>query len=130
MHIKIIIALFCCLILPGCAVQSGNVVLAKQNRETLDKILVKGETTKEEVVKIFGEPNDIDVLKDGRVKWVYKHIRKSEMARNYIPIVKWFSSGTNDKKRKLIIIFKDDVIDSVASTLSSGETTFGFSNTN
>lgn len=120
-----ILAIVACMSLAGCSIQSGNQALADQSSEKLNESLIKGKTTTGEVYKIFGEPDDTDIMNDGRVKWVYKHIHKSEMARNYIPIVNWFSKGTDDTTRKLIIVFKGDVLEQFSSSVAKGETVGG-----
>ncbi|HJK85462.1 MAG TPA: hypothetical protein QKA37_02565 [Candidatus Megaira endosymbiont of Stentor roeselii] len=82
--------------LSGCAADSGNTTLAKTSNEQINSAFVKGTTTQAEVKEAFGEPNDTDIMSDGHVKWVYSHIKRSAMARNYVPVVNWFSAGTDD----------------------------------
>ena len=112
-------------LLNQCAVQSGSSALAEKGSKEINQILIKGKTTRAEVEETFGEPSDTDVLHDGRIKCVYTHVKHSSMARNYIPVVNWFSSGTDDTTRKLVILFKDDVVDSFTTTTSQGETKGG-----
>ena len=64
-------------------------------------------------------------MSDGSVKWVYTHIKRSAMTRNYIPVVNWFSSGTNDTTKKLVIIFKDGVLENLSSSTGKGESKAG-----
>jgi len=111
--------------LTGCAVNSGNTKLAKTNNEQINSIFVKGKTTQAEVKEAFGEPSDTDIMSDGKVKWIYKHIKSSDMMRNYIPVVNWFSVGTNDTTKKLVLIFKDEILVDFSSSSAKGETKAG-----
>ena len=111
--------------LSGCAVQSGNQALAKQSRKDLCSSLVKGKTTEEEILNMFGEPDDTDILEDGRVKWTYVHVRSALNTASYIPVVNWFTKGTNDTKRKLKIVLKDGVLQHYSFSTAKGETTGG-----
>ena len=122
---KVICTLLSCLLLVGCAGQTGNQILADKKAEDLDLLLIKGKTTQEEVKKIFGEPNDSDIMLDGSLKWTYQHVYRSKMVRNFIPIVSAFSSGTDDTTRKLVIIFKDGIVNQFSFSTAQGETTEG-----
>ena len=112
-------------LLTGCAADSGNTKLAKTSNEQINSTFKKGKTTQTEVKKAFGEPDDTDIMGDGKVKWVYTHIKRSSMARNYIPVVNWMSSGTNDTTKKLVMIFKDGILEEFSSSTGKGETKAG-----
>ena len=60
-------------------------------------------------------------MSDGQVKWVYSHIKRSAMARNYVPVVNWFSAGTDDTIKKLVLIFKDSILVDFSSSTAKGE---------
>ena len=120
-----VILIGACLTLTQCAVQTGSSQLAEAGSKEINQLLIKGKTTRTEVEEVFGEPSDTDVLPDGRIKCVYMHTKHSAMARNYIPVVNWFSSGTDDTTKKLVILFKDDVVDVFTTTTSQGETKGG-----
>jgi len=120
------VLIFCAaLIVSGCAVQSGNQTLSEKSSEDLNSVLLRGKTTREEVQKLFGEPDDTDILSDGRLKWIYTHIKKKAMLRNYVPVVNWFSAGTDDTTRKLLIIFKNGIVDDFSCSSAQGETKGG-----
>lgn len=111
--------------LTGCSVNSGNAKLARTNNEEVKCHFVKGKTTEIEIKELFGEPDDTDIMIDGKVKWIYTHIKRSDMARNYIPVVNWFSLGTNDTNKKLVLLFKNGVLVDFSLSTSKGETTIG-----
>lgn len=111
--------------LTGCAADSGNTKLANTSNEQIKSAFVKGQTTQEEVKKVFGEPNDIDIMSNGQIKWVYTYIAHSAMVKSFIPVVNLFSSGTDDTTKKLVLIFKDGILVDFASSTAKGETKTG-----
>lgn len=116
------------LVLSGCVGDSGNTKLAKTNHETINSTFVKGRTTQQEVKDMFGDPDDTDIMMDGKVKWTYQHIKRSAMARNFIPVVNWMSSGTNDTTKKLVMVFKNGILEDYSTSTSKGETKAGLMN--
>ena len=125
---KYILSLLAFLFISGCAVQSGNQSLSEKSGEELNGVLVRGKTKQEEVRNMFGEPDDTDILLDGRLKWVYTHVKRKAMLRNYVPIANWFSSGTDDVTRKLVIVLKDGVVENFSYSTAQGETKGGLLN--
>jgi len=110
----------------GCAVKSGNVKLEHMEKGNLQKAIVKGKTTQEGVRSLFGEPQSTDFLPDGRQKWRYVFIEKSEKAINYVPVANWFTRGTNDLTKNLVVLFnKDGKVDDYIFSSSKGETNSG-----
>ena len=97
------------LLLSGCAMQSGsegNIQLANSNKAKLYQIIQDTVTTKSDARKILGDPSDIDYNEITRQeKWTYLHIDKQNLTRNYIPIVNFFSKGTKNTKKKIVLIF-------------------------
>lgn len=120
-----LIVLLFALVLSSCASDSGNTKLAKTNSHAIDSTFIKGKTTQQEVKAVFGDPDDTDIMVDGRVKWIFTHIKRSAMVRNYIPVVNWISAGTNDTTKKLVMVFKDGVLDDYSTSTSKGETKAG-----
>lgn len=111
--------------LVACAANSGNAKLGKANSEDMRSAFEKGRTTQSEVQQALGEPDDTDIMSDGKVKWIYTHIKRSAMARNFIPLVNWFSAGTDDVTKKLVLIFKDGILQDLSSSTAKGETKSG-----
>ena len=50
------------------------------------------------------------------------------MVRNYIPVVNWFSAGTNDTTKKLVLIFQDGILQDLSSSTGKGESKAGILN--
>ena len=120
-----IIALSMLIGFSGCAVKSGNAKLENLNRQDVAKVITKGSTTENGVRELFGEPQSTDFMADGRKKWKYSFIKKSEKGVNYVPVVNWFTRGTNDEIKSLVVIFKNDLVDDYMFSNSKGETNSG-----
>ncbi|RYE05919.1 MAG: hypothetical protein EOP33_01520 [Rickettsiaceae bacterium] len=106
-------------------VSSGNTKLATTNNEDIKSAFQKGRTTQNEVKLALGEPNDTDIMSDGQIKWIYTHVKRSMMMRNFIPVVNWFSAGTDDTTKKLVLIFKNGILQDLSSSTATGETKSG-----
>lgn len=109
----------------GCAVKSGNVTLENLERQDIKQVIVKGSTTENGVRELFGEPQSTDFMADGRKKWKYSFMEKSEKGINYVPLVNWFTRGTNDTIKSLVVIFKNDKVNDYMFSSSKGETNSG-----
>ena len=106
----------------GCAVKSGNEKLDDIDRQSIVGMIKNGSSTKDEVRKTFGEPTDISFKDNGLEEWKYNHARKVQKGINYVPVVNWFVSGTNDKKKTLIVLFDGDTVKNHSYSEADGET--------
>lgn len=118
------ITVFMVLFLVACA-STGNKELGKTNTADLTAFLVKGRTTKLDVERKFGQPSNVDFIGTNE-KWEYFHTKSSAKATNFIPVVNWFTQGTNDQTKKIVILFDSKgVLAKYALTHSKGETKTG-----
>ena len=106
----------------GCAVKSGNEKLDDIDRESIVGMIKNNYSTKAEVRKNFGEPTDITFKDSGLEEWKYSHARKVQKGINYVPVVNWFVSGTNDKKKMLIVLFDGDIVKNHSYSEADDET--------
>ncbi len=106
----------------GCAVKSGNEKLDDIDRESIVGMIKNNYSTKAEVRKNFGEPTDITFKDSGLEEWKYTHARKVQKGINYVPVVNWFVSGTNDKKKTLIVLFDGDTVKNHSYSEADDET--------
>jgi len=114
------------LLFSGCAAKTGHTFLEKMSQEEISTKLIHGKTTKVEVIKMFGDPEDVDLRDDGREVWVYKFIRSSAKGVNFVPIANSFYAGTNDNIKRLKISFDtNSVVDKFAFSNAKGETKAG-----
>ena len=95
--------------LAGCSFQGesvGNQELAQSSKAELYQIINDNITTRSDARKYLGDPSDIDYNDETkREKWIYLHINKSNLKRNYIPLLNFFTKGTKDVQKKIVLIF-------------------------
>ena len=96
-------------LLSGCSFQGesiGNQQLGRSTKAELYQIINDNITTRSDARRCLGDPQDIDYNEmTKQEKWTYLHIDKSNLKRNYIPIINFFTKGTKDVQKKIILIF-------------------------
>lgn len=102
---KTTLAIILALALAGCASKTGHQFLEKTSIQEISNKLKKGETTKDQVQAMFGDPSDVKILPNNEETWVYCYKRSALKAVNFVPCASWFGGGTNDNIRKLKILF-------------------------
>ncbi|UMO86325.1 hypothetical protein HP572_13070 [Pectobacterium sp. PL64] len=121
---RIIIAAFVSLSLSGC-LSSGSQSLKNENQESVKTKLVKGKTTKQDVLASFGEPDNRMVI-DGEDRWVYSMYNNQMKATSFIPIVGGLLTGGHDMQMKsLFITFKSEKVSSYEFNAGASETKNG-----
>lgn len=114
------------ILVTGCAYKTGNVVLQNASEESLSNQLVKGKTTKAEVKRNIGDPNNTSFTDGGLEIWNYNAQRSVQKFFNYIPIVSAACSGSDDETKKLSILFDENgVVKNYTYLNSKGETMAG-----
>lgn len=101
----IVLAAVAALTLTGCA-STGNVAMKEQNQQTIEQVITKGQTTKQDIAKHFGLADSVSFTDSGKEIWTYRHSRSKPMARNFIPY-NFFSLGENIQTKELVILFDD-----------------------
>ncbi len=111
------------IMLAGCSTKTGSVIVGDSSKDKIYRIINDQISTKSDARRVFGDPSEIDFDNLGREKWTYTHIIKTSMMRNYIPVVNFFTKGTEDTYKKIIMLFDDKgtLLKSVVSE-SHGET--------
>lgn len=124
---NLIIILLFGIVISGCAVKIGHQFLAKMSNQEISCKLVKGQTTKQQVQAMFGDPSDVDILPpDSKEMWVYRYVRSEAKGINFVPYANLVYSGTNDNVRNLKILFDvNGVVEFFAFSSSKGETKTG-----
>lgn len=109
-HLQILLILPL-LLLNGCYFRgesTGNVKVGKRSKAEIYQIIYDNITTRSDAIRQFGDPQDEDY--DGVTKHrklTYLHIDRSNLKRNYVPIFNFFSHGTEDIKKKIILVFDE-----------------------
>lgn len=111
-------------LLTGCAT-SGNDSLRDHNETTVSSYITEGETTKSEVVAVFGSPFDTSFTDGGKEIWEYAFSDISADAIAYIPVANWFGSSASGTQKKLTIMFDDEVVQRYSMTESDVRTGTG-----
>lgn len=102
----IVAAVLTALVLTGCA-STGNIVMKEQNQQTIEQVITKGQTTKQDIATHFGSADSISFTDSGKEIWTYRHSRSKPMARNFIPY-NFFSFGENIQTKELVILFDSE----------------------
>ena len=109
-------------LLAGCAT-----VGRKLDQTSVDKIK-KGETTREEVLKLIGSPDQMTRDGSGNVTFSYMYVRATAKPETYIPIVGAFAGGANVQNQMVIVTFgPDGIVKDIISTYGATESGMGTS---
>jgi len=84
------------------------------NSENVSNI-VKGETTKEELVQLFGQPYSKSVISSTGEKWIYTYFSGTASAQSYVVTMNVESTGM---QKTLDILIEDGVVTNFTYTES------------
>ncbi len=87
----------------------------KENSDTISSKIIKGKTTKDEILKAFGKPQSRSKSDNGREYWTYSDMNFNTNLATYVPIpfVSSIFGGTKAQSKRLIISFsKSGVVES------------------
>lgn len=127
-HFNVVKAMMICSFFTACA-SSGNQQMADYDKGNLQKMVTTEIKTKTDALNKFGDPNDVDFNSNGQEKWTYSYQHRTSKVQNFIPVVNWFTAGTDDLNKKIILVFdKRGVVINAAVTESRGETKGGIAN--
>ena len=90
--------------LSGCA-SVGNESLRKESEASVNKKIIEGKTSKNEVRAMFGSPNKTSFTDGGLEIWNYDFTNVSLDAISYVPIVSMFGGSSSGKKKELVVMF-------------------------
>ena len=86
----------------------------------------KGETTRAEVLKSLGSPDQITRDGDGNVTFQYMYVRATAKPATYIPIVGAFAGGANVQNQMVMVTFgTNGVVEDLISTYGATESDSG-----
>ena len=84
----------------------GNQALKNESELTVRSKIVENKTTKDDVRKTFGSPDESSFTDNGKEIWKYEFANIKADAVNYIPIVNLFGSSSSGTKKQLVILLK------------------------
>jgi len=97
--------------LSGCATSTYSVG-KNFSSENVSQI-VKGKTTSEEMINLFGEPYTKSVISATDEKWIYMHSEGTAKAQSYIVTMDVKTTGT---QKMLDVLITNDVVANFAYT--------------
>ncbi len=104
------LCLFGAVQLTGCA-SYGNQKIKDQTQASISQTLTEGKTTKDEVKTALGNADAVSFTDSGNEIWTYKFTKQTPHARNFIPVVNWFSRGADRKTKEVVIMFdKNNIV--------------------
>lgn len=107
---KSLITLILCtslITLSACVTTSGQNVLKDQTETSLQQQIIVGKTTKADIQRIFGEPENIASDDgEGHSHWLYQYSAAKTKAQTYIPIAGALIGG-GDYQTKVLQIYFD-----------------------
>lgn len=107
--LKTILLTFTAALMISCFGGPDNKTLDQNDDKEIAKMLVKGVTTKDEIISKFGETEVITKDKHGRDVWTYEDERTSINPLNIVPVTK-ILIGQTGREKKLVITFKENIV--------------------
>lgn len=92
--------------LSGCY-SGGNSALDKADETSIATTLIKGVTTKQEVVSAYGSPMSKSPTADGET-WLYQYTKGRAKGTAFIPGAGLFTDTTTYDMKQLTILFQSD----------------------
>ncbi|AFI89918.1 hypothetical protein EXT68_03715 [Pectobacterium parmentieri] len=120
---KVITAALVSFALSGCY-SFGNQTLKNVTQEDVKAKIVKGKTTKSEVLTAFGEP-DKRIASDNEEKWSYSMHNYRSKPTSYIPLVGVLIGGTDIEEKSILITFKGEKVSSYEFSAGASEIKHG-----
>lgn len=105
----------------GCA-SVGNEKIRNEDQASLEHKLIKGKTTKADIVHALGTPDDTSFTDSGNEIWKYRLVVSTAKAVNFIPVVNLFAAGADQEKKELVILLdKEGVVSNYTFNTTKGE---------
>ena len=112
MNSKVAVALLTLIVLSGCASTAGNRSIKNETQQSIASKIMKGRTTKQDILQQYGEPTRKTTVDTNEDMWFYSIMNSNMSAMSYIPIVGLFSNGTDMKSKALTVTFQGDKVES------------------
>lgn len=107
--VRTIICLAIVTVLAACAT-AGNKKLENQTESSVSSQIVERKTTESQVISQFGNDARVTFTDSGNEMWTYKFSRSIPDASNFIPFIRWFSSGADVITKELVVMFNHEKI--------------------
>ena len=121
---KIMVFILSACLLVGCVSVGRKIDQSAANR------IEKGKTTREQVIRLIGSPDQITIRGDDTV-FLYQYMRATAKPETFIPIVGAFVGGANVQNQMIMITFSPDgKVKDVLNTRGSTEASQGLATGN
>ncbi|MEQ1779131.1 MAG: hypothetical protein ABL863_11370 [Nitrosomonas sp.] len=107
--VRTIICLAIVAVLTACAT-AGNKKLENQTESSVSNQIAERKTTKAQIISQFGNDARVTFTDSGNELWTYKFSRSIPDFSNFIPFIRWFSSGADVITKELVVIFNQEGI--------------------
>jgi len=104
-----IAALFAAFSLSSCA-SSGNETIKNETSTTIDQKIQDGQTTKDQVRSMFGDPMETTFTDSGHEEWKYQFQNATVDASNFIPVYGDLHQSTHGNTKHLTVIFNGNLV--------------------
>lgn len=96
-------------VLTACAT-AGNKYLENETESSVSNQIAERKTTKAQIISQFGNDARVTFIDSGNELWTYKFSRSIPDFSNFIPFIRWFSSGADVITKELVVIFNQEGI--------------------
>ncbi len=90
----------------NCA-SSGNQVLRSQDVAAVNQTVVDGQTTRDDIARIYGQPSRVSFLSEKNEMWTYAWAHAQAQGQNFIPIVGAFVRAYDVRSKELVVVFNE-----------------------
>jgi len=106
----------------------GCVTIGRKLEQANIEKIRKGETTREEVIKFLGSPDQMMRDANGNITMSYMYVRATAKPETFIPIVGAFIGGANFQNQTVIIVIDlDGIVKDIISSQGATESFQGLS---
>lgn len=109
-NVKTGIAILTAALLTGCASVGNNFDESKVSQ------IKKGETTENELLQMFGGPQNRSVTSEGQTILTWMYTESSVKGESFIPYAGAFVGGTRSKSKTLNVVLQDGKVQSYAAS--------------
>ncbi len=96
------LAVFLVFSFSGCVTKSGNLGIKDLTINEVDAKLVKGKSTQNDVLKLYGNPTSKTLDEQGNEKWTYSY---TENRKGFVDFIPYASDGTSNEYHKSLILY-------------------------
>ncbi|EKM6057067.1 outer membrane protein assembly factor BamE [Salmonella enterica] len=83
--------------------------MKNETQESVKTKIVKGKTTKQDVLASFGKPDSRSLI-DGEEQWSYTMYNNQSKATSFIPVAGLLAGGADSQTKSLTVSFKGEKV--------------------